>query len=112
MAGIVVEPIQSEGGDNHASPEFFQQLQQVAKRVSLTHSLITSSFTFCTGEVVPGLRNYLLFYSSFSSIVNFEYPQVRFLFFTDLGISYRSFSTSIASGLTHSLLSSECISAF
>lgn len=32
VAGIVVEPIQAEGGDNHASPEFFQQLQQIGKR--------------------------------------------------------------------------------
>ncbi|KAG0730260.1 4-aminobutyrate aminotransferase, mitochondrial [Chionoecetes opilio] len=32
VAGIVVEPIQSEGGDNHASPHFFQQLQQIGKR--------------------------------------------------------------------------------
>lgn len=32
VAGIVVEPIQSEGGDNHASPEFFQKLQQIGKR--------------------------------------------------------------------------------
>lgn len=32
VAGIVVEPIQSEGGDNEASPEFFQQLQRIAKR--------------------------------------------------------------------------------
>lgn len=32
VAGIVIEPIQAEGGDNHASPEFFQQLQQVAKK--------------------------------------------------------------------------------
>lgn len=32
VAGIVVEPIQAEGGDNHASPEFFQELQQIAKR--------------------------------------------------------------------------------
>ncbi|XP_066251795.1 4-aminobutyrate aminotransferase, mitochondrial [Euwallacea similis] len=32
VAGIVVEPIQSEGGDNEASPEFFQGLQKVAKR--------------------------------------------------------------------------------
>ncbi|XP_060530029.1 4-aminobutyrate aminotransferase, mitochondrial isoform X2 [Cylas formicarius] len=31
VAGIVVEPIQSEGGDNEASPEFFQQLQRIAK---------------------------------------------------------------------------------
>ncbi|KAK7080829.1 hypothetical protein SK128_017100 [Halocaridina rubra] len=32
VAGIVIEPIQAEGGDNHASPEFFQKLQQIAKR--------------------------------------------------------------------------------
>lgn len=32
MAGIVVEPIQSEGGDNEASPEFFQSLQAIAKK--------------------------------------------------------------------------------
>lgn len=36
VAGIVVEPIQSEGGDNHASNEFFQGLQQIGKRVSET----------------------------------------------------------------------------
>ncbi|ERL88852.1 hypothetical protein D910_06234 [Dendroctonus ponderosae] len=32
VAGIVVEPIQSEGGDNEASPRFFQGIQQIAKR--------------------------------------------------------------------------------
>ncbi|XP_019866983.1 4-aminobutyrate aminotransferase, mitochondrial [Aethina tumida] len=32
VAGIVVEPIQSEGGDNEASPEFFQKLQKIAKK--------------------------------------------------------------------------------
>ncbi|XP_046425217.1 4-aminobutyrate aminotransferase, mitochondrial [Neodiprion fabricii] len=32
VAGIIIEPIQSEGGDNHASPEFFQQLQRIAKK--------------------------------------------------------------------------------
>ncbi|XP_063238975.1 LOW QUALITY PROTEIN: 4-aminobutyrate aminotransferase, mitochondrial [Bacillus rossius redtenbacheri] len=32
VAGIVVEPIQAEGGDNEASPEFFQQLQRIAKK--------------------------------------------------------------------------------
>lgn len=33
VAGIIVEPIQAEGGDNHASPYFFQQLQKIAKKV-------------------------------------------------------------------------------
>lgn len=33
VAGIIVEPIQSEGGDNHASKEFFQALQKITKKV-------------------------------------------------------------------------------
>lgn len=32
VAGIIVEPIQSEGGDNEASPEFFQALQRIGKK--------------------------------------------------------------------------------
>ncbi|XP_022297000.2 4-aminobutyrate aminotransferase, mitochondrial-like [Crassostrea virginica] len=32
VAGCCVEPIQSAGGDNHASPGFFQQLQQICKQ--------------------------------------------------------------------------------
>ncbi|CAH0555323.1 unnamed protein product [Brassicogethes aeneus] len=32
VAGIIVEPIQSEGGDNEASPEFFQKLQKIAQK--------------------------------------------------------------------------------
>lgn len=32
VAAIVVEPIQSEGGDNHASPEFFRRLREITKK--------------------------------------------------------------------------------
>ncbi|XP_066588774.1 4-aminobutyrate aminotransferase, mitochondrial [Prorops nasuta] len=32
VAGVIIEPIQAEGGDNHASPEFFQQLQRIIKK--------------------------------------------------------------------------------
>lgn len=32
VAGVVIEPIQSEGGDNEASPEFFQCLQEICKK--------------------------------------------------------------------------------
>lgn len=32
VAGVVVEPIQAEGGDRHASPEFFQGLQKITKK--------------------------------------------------------------------------------
>ena len=35
VAGIVVEPIQSEGGDHHGSPFFFQQLQKISKKVGI-----------------------------------------------------------------------------
>ena len=32
VAAVVVEPIQSEGGDNHATPAFFQGLRDITKR--------------------------------------------------------------------------------
>uniref|UniRef100_A0A3B4YUQ6 4-aminobutyrate aminotransferase n=1 Tax=Stegastes partitus TaxID=144197 RepID=A0A3B4YUQ6_9TELE len=32
VAGIVIEPIQAEGGDNHASPDFFKQLRKIARK--------------------------------------------------------------------------------
>lgn len=32
VAAVVVEPIQSEGGDNHASPNFFRELRKLTKR--------------------------------------------------------------------------------
>uniref|UniRef100_A0A3Q3DA14 4-aminobutyrate aminotransferase, mitochondrial n=1 Tax=Hippocampus comes TaxID=109280 RepID=A0A3Q3DA14_HIPCM len=32
VAGIVIEPIQAEGGDNHASAEFFRSLRKIASK--------------------------------------------------------------------------------
>ncbi|XP_029663736.1 4-aminobutyrate aminotransferase, mitochondrial-like [Formica exsecta] len=32
VAGVIIEPIQAEGGDNHASPEFFQELQRITRQ--------------------------------------------------------------------------------
>ncbi|XP_070162003.1 4-aminobutyrate aminotransferase, mitochondrial-like [Polyergus mexicanus] len=32
VAGVIIEPIQSEGGDNHASPEFFRELQRITRQ--------------------------------------------------------------------------------
>ena len=32
VVAVVVEPIQSEGGDNHASPAFFRGLREITKR--------------------------------------------------------------------------------
>jgi 4-aminobutyrate aminotransferase/(S)-3-amino-2-methylpropionate transaminase len=35
VVGIMCEPIQAEGGDNHATGFFFQGLQDIAARVRL-----------------------------------------------------------------------------
>ena len=43
---MVVEPIQSEGGDHHASPYFFQNLQKITKK----HKIM-----FLIDEVQTGL---------------------------------------------------------
>uniref|UniRef100_A0A3Q2VYH7 4-aminobutyrate aminotransferase n=1 Tax=Haplochromis burtoni TaxID=8153 RepID=A0A3Q2VYH7_HAPBU len=32
VAGMVIEPIQAEGGDNHASPDFFRRLRNIARK--------------------------------------------------------------------------------
>ncbi|KAJ3032630.1 hypothetical protein HK097_005165, partial [Rhizophlyctis rosea] len=32
VAAVIVEPIQGEGGDNHASPKFFRELRELTKR--------------------------------------------------------------------------------
>lgn len=34
VAGIIIEPIQSEGGDNHASDDFFRKLRDIARKVN------------------------------------------------------------------------------
>lgn len=44
VAGIVIEPIQSEGGDNEASPEFFRGLQKIAKKVYVPSFCIKFEF--------------------------------------------------------------------
>ena len=46
VAGVIVEPIQAEGGDNHASAYFFQQLQKVCKEVCCRNGFITGNVLF------------------------------------------------------------------
>jgi 4-aminobutyrate aminotransferase / (S)-3-amino-2-methylpropionate transaminase len=36
VAGLIVEPIQAEGGDNHATPRFFQRLRYITRRHNVT----------------------------------------------------------------------------
>ena len=35
VAAVIVEPVQSEGGDNHASPAFFQGIREITKRLDV-----------------------------------------------------------------------------
>jgi 4-aminobutyrate aminotransferase / (S)-3-amino-2-methylpropionate transaminase len=35
VAALIIEPIQSEGGDNHASPSFFRGLRDITKRLGV-----------------------------------------------------------------------------
>jgi len=39
VAAVIVEPIQSEGGDRHASPAFFQRVQELAGRAGAAFML-------------------------------------------------------------------------
>jgi len=32
VAGLIIEPIQGEGGDNHGSAKFFQRLRQICAK--------------------------------------------------------------------------------
>ena len=41
VAGIIVEPIQSEGGDNHASDDFFRKLRDISRKVSARGQLVS-----------------------------------------------------------------------
>jgi len=46
VAGIIIEPIQSEGGDNHASAHFFQSLQKMADQVNIIFLFEFLNFSF------------------------------------------------------------------
>jgi 4-aminobutyrate aminotransferase / (S)-3-amino-2-methylpropionate transaminase len=36
IAGMIIEPVQCEGGDRHGTPYFFQQLQKMCKENNIT----------------------------------------------------------------------------
>ncbi|VTJ53740.1 Hypothetical predicted protein [Marmota monax] len=42
VAGVIVEPIQSEGGDNHASDDFFRKLRDIARKVPVCRTFTVS----------------------------------------------------------------------
>lgn len=50
VAGIIIEPIQSEGGDNHASDDFFRKLRDIARKVIkyfTVHSVVAKHANSC-----------------------------------------------------------------
>jgi len=40
VVGIITEPIQAEGGDNFALPEFFQGLQEISVKVGYLYYML------------------------------------------------------------------------
>ena len=48
VVGVIIEPIQAEGGDKFASPEFFQQLRNITNKVSLLSCFIVQCISFIT----------------------------------------------------------------
>ena len=48
VVGIIIEPIQAEGGDKFASPEFFQQLRNITNKVSLFNCYNVQCILFIT----------------------------------------------------------------
>lgn len=46
VAALIVEPIQAEGGDHHASVDFFHKLQRLTKKVN--------GFDICISFLVTG----------------------------------------------------------
>ena len=49
---VIVEPIQSEGGDNHASPEFFRGLRALTRK----HNVLLIVDEVQTGLARPGQK--------------------------------------------------------
>ncbi|KAJ4168910.1 4-aminobutyrate transaminase [Fusarium falciforme] len=68
VAAVIVEPIQSEGGDNHASPAFFQGLREITRRHKVllivdevqTGKAQTGGFYFGNPDIRPN-KPYRLF---------------------------------------------------
>lgn len=48
IAGVIVEPIQGEGGDRHASPEFFRKLRRLTREKDV--ALILDEVQTCAGS--------------------------------------------------------------
>lgn len=67
VAGIVIEPIQAEGGDNHASPDFFRSLRNIARKVTVI-TMATDPLKILTWNV--NMKCIKFFHHSYVSDVN------------------------------------------
>lgn len=55
IVGVLLEPVQAEGGDNHATKYFFQQLRQLCTEVSLICTLVALIKTIEMARIVLAL---------------------------------------------------------
>jgi hypothetical protein len=52
VAGVIIEPVQAEGGDVHASPEFFQELQRITKKVPGVYRFVPKNWNCQFNSVI------------------------------------------------------------
>ncbi|KAI8375259.1 4-aminobutyrate aminotransferase [Choanephora cucurbitarum] len=85
VAAVVVEPIQSEGGDNHASPAFFRKLQEICQRndvlliVDEVQTGVGATGTFWAHEAwnLPSPPDMVTFSKKFQAAGFFLHPRFR-----------------------------------
>lgn len=82
VAGIIIEPIQSEGGDNHASDDFFRKLRDIARKVIkcfTAHTAVAKRASFVPvsrGLPLPGTSQAS---SLAAGLVTYMYPYKQLL---------------------------------
>ncbi|CEG76627.1 Putative 4-aminobutyrate aminotransferase [Rhizopus microsporus] len=85
VAGVIIEPVQSEGGDNHASPEFFKQLQALCKKhdalfiVDEVQTGVGATGTFWAHEAwnLPTPPDIVTFSKKFQAAGFYMHPRLR-----------------------------------
>ncbi|KAI9361985.1 4-aminobutyrate aminotransferase [Pilaira anomala] len=85
VAGLVVEPIQSEGGDNHASPDFFRRLQAICQKndvlfiVDEVQTGVGATGTFWAHEAwnLPSSPDMVTFSKKFQAAGFYLHPRLR-----------------------------------
>lgn len=94
IAAAIIEPVQSEGGDNHASPEFFQGIREITKK----HGVILIVDEVQTGGGASGKMWLHEHYGIVPDIMTFSKKmQNAGFFFSEAGLAgdqpFRQFNT-------------------